>query len=435
MLRRSSARWATAARCVSSSSRSTCASRHSAEACRQARRSPTDSRAASWTARSLERSRLHGADRSRPRAPDRRGEGARGPGRRSLPHRCDRLAGAAWRARCGRSAGGRGRGRAGARLVYEHGVPIVPRGGGTGLAGGAVPVAGGVVLALSRLSHVEELTPGGWRMRVQAGVTTATVRRLAAENGLFFPPDPGAAEQSQIGGNAATNAGGPHAFKYGGTGSWITGLRAVVGTRKGRDAGRHHAQGHGPVRPTQSFRRLRGDARDHHRALAATVPAPEVVLPIVAFYDSHEFAMAAIEAVKASGVVPAALDFLDGETLRIGRGRIPRTGSARRDVRARLRGRRAAHRGKARACRDCRGARRASARGAGAEAGRPVAMARRRQRGRLDCTRRKGERGHRRAGRAPRTGGLADPRARGGLRPAHVHMGACGGWETSTPAS
>ena len=65
-------------------------------------------------------------------------------------------------------------------------------------------------------------------MEVEAGVRTADIHRRARENGLIFPPDPGAAEQSQIGGNIATNAGGPHAFKYGTTGRWVTGLEAVV---------------------------------------------------------------------------------------------------------------------------------------------------------------------------------------------------------------
>ena len=67
-----------------------------------------------------------------------------------------------------------------------------------------------------------------WRMEVEAGVTTATIHRLARENGLLFPPDPGASEQSQIGGNLATNAGGPHAFKYGVTSRWVTGIEAVI---------------------------------------------------------------------------------------------------------------------------------------------------------------------------------------------------------------
>ncbi|HUB72812.1 MAG TPA: FAD-binding oxidoreductase, partial [Solirubrobacteraceae bacterium] len=98
---------------------------------------------------------------------------------------------------------------------YEHDVPIVARGGGTGMTGGAVAVDGGVVVSLERLRAVRELTPQLWRMLPEAGVSTAHVQRLARENGLMFAPDPGAGEQSQIGGNVATNAGGPHALKYG----------------------------------------------------------------------------------------------------------------------------------------------------------------------------------------------------------------------------
>src|SRR6058998_4342797 len=111
---------------------------------------------------------------------------------------------------------------------YAHDVAIVPRGGGTGFAAGAVPLGGGVVLGLERMTRVRAFEPLLWRICVEAGLSTAAVRRLARENGLFFPPDPGAAEQSQIGGNIATNAGGPHAFKYGVTGAWVTGIEAAV---------------------------------------------------------------------------------------------------------------------------------------------------------------------------------------------------------------
>jgi FAD/FMN-containing dehydrogenase len=111
---------------------------------------------------------------------------------------------------------------------YERGLPIVPRGGGTGYAGGAVPVEGGVVVALERLGRVRSFDPLLWRIEVDAGVRTADLRRVVRENGLVFPPDPGAAEQSQIGGNVATNAGGPHTFKYGVTGAWVTGLEVVL---------------------------------------------------------------------------------------------------------------------------------------------------------------------------------------------------------------
>src|SRR5579859_686419 len=111
---------------------------------------------------------------------------------------------------------------------YEHDVAMVPRGAGTGLVGGAVAIDGGVVLSLERLRAVRALEPELWRMLPEAGVTTRNVQRLARENGLMFAPDPGGSEQSQIGGNVATNAGGPHALKYGVTGSWVTGVEVVL---------------------------------------------------------------------------------------------------------------------------------------------------------------------------------------------------------------
>src|SRR4051812_15093618 len=114
------------------------------------------------------------------------------------------------------------------RWCYEHEVPLTARGGGTGLAGGAIPVEGGVVIGFERLNKVRAYDPLLWRMHVEAGVTTGDVQRLARESGLRFPPDPGAAEISQIGGNIACNAGGPHAFKYGVTGHWVTGIEAVI---------------------------------------------------------------------------------------------------------------------------------------------------------------------------------------------------------------
>ena len=111
---------------------------------------------------------------------------------------------------------------------YDRELPVIPRGGGTGYAGGAVPVEGGVVVALDRLTRVRSFEPHWWRAELEAGLTTATVDRLARENGLLFPPNPGAPEQSQLGGNVATNAGGPRAFKYGVTGRWVTGIEAAV---------------------------------------------------------------------------------------------------------------------------------------------------------------------------------------------------------------
>jgi glycolate oxidase subunit GlcD len=214
-----------------------------------------------------------------------------------------------------------------ARIVswcYAHDVPIVPRGGGTGFAGGAVPVSGGVVLSLERMTSVRAFDPLLWRIEVEAGVRTATVHRLARENGLFFPPDPGAAEQSQIGGNIATNAGGPHAFKYGVTGTWVTGLEAVVAPGELITIG-------GPIRKDVAGYDLIGLLVGSEGTLGVItaawlrlLPAPEAALPVVAFYRGSAEGCAAIEAVLASGLQPAALEYLDAGALAAAAGAFPR---------------------------------------------------------------------------------------------------------------
>ena len=207
----------------------------------------------------------------------------------------------------------------------ERGVPLVPRGGGTGLAGGAVPVGGGVVVSLERLTAVHEIAPEAWRLRVGAGVTTATVRRLARENGLFFPPDPGAAEQSHIGGNVATNAGGPHAFKYGSTGAWVTGIEAVVPPGRIVTVGGDQRKDVGGYDLRSLLVGSEGTLAIITAVTLRLLPAPEVVLPLVAFFPDAEAGCAAVADVIAVGIQAAALDFLDGPTLDVVRAAYPGT--------------------------------------------------------------------------------------------------------------
>ena len=199
---------------------------------------------------------------------------------------------------------------------YEHGVPVVPRGGGTGYAAGAVPIEGGVVVSLERLDRVRSFDPLLWRMEVEAGMTTLAVRRVAREGGLLFAPDPGAAEQSQIGGNVATNAGGPHAYKYGVTGSWVSGLEVVVAPGEVVRLG-------GPVRKdvasydlTSVFVGSEGTLGVITAIWLQLTPAPEAVLPVVGFFDGVRAGAGAIERLVGSGLPVAAIEYLDGETMR-----------------------------------------------------------------------------------------------------------------------
>jgi len=201
------------------------------------------------------------------------------------------------------------------RFCYEHDVRLTARGGGTGLAGGAIPVEGGIVVGLERLNRVRQFDPLLWRMHVDAGVTTADVQRLARENGLRFPPDPGAAEMSQIGGNIACNAGGPHAFKYGVTGQWVTGVEAVIPPGEVITIG-------GPLRKDVAAYDLKslfvgseGTLGLITGAWLRLIPAAELELPVVGLYRDAEGGISAIERVLASGVVPAAIEYVDATLL------------------------------------------------------------------------------------------------------------------------
>lgn len=206
---------------------------------------------------------------------------------------------------------------------YEHDVPLTTRGGGTGFAGGAVPVGGGVVLSLERMTRVRRLEPLLWLAHVEAGLRTADLRRLAREHGLFFPPDPGAAEQSTIGGNIATNAGGPHAFKYGVTGRWVTGLEAVVPPGEVVTLG-------GAIRKDAAGYDLKSLLIGSEGTLGVVtaawlrlLPAPEAFLPVVAFHRDTAAGCEAIERVLGGGIDAAAIEYLDQGALAAAGGSFP----------------------------------------------------------------------------------------------------------------
>jgi glycolate dehydrogenase FAD-linked subunit len=200
---------------------------------------------------------------------------------------------------------------------YEQGVAIVPRGGGTGFAGGAVPSVGGIVVDLSRMTAVRSFDPLLWRIHVEAGMPTAALRRLVRGSGLWFPPDPGAAEQSQIGGNIATNAGGPHAFRYGTTGAWVTGLEAVIPPGDLITVGgaiRKDVAGYDVKRLLIGSEGTLGIVT---AAWLRLIPAPELAIPVIATYASPEVGCAAIEAVLGNGLEAAAIEYADGGALAI----------------------------------------------------------------------------------------------------------------------
>ncbi len=195
-------------------------------------------------------------------------------------------------------------------------VPLVARGAGTGLAGGAVAAQGGVVVAFPRMDRVVELDAAGRTAVVEAGVVNLDLDRAARRAGLCYPPDPASGRSCLVGGNLATNAGGPHCFKYGVTANYVLGLEVVL------------ADG--------SAVRLGGRARDYPEYdLAGLVVgsegtlalvtgaclglrrAPPAVRTLLASFESLEAAGEAVSAVIAAGLVPAALEALDRAAMRV----------------------------------------------------------------------------------------------------------------------
>jgi glycolate oxidase subunit GlcD len=199
------------------------------------------------------------------------------------------------------------------RVCAGHGVPVVPRGAGSGYAGGAVPVDGGAVVSLSRMRRVLGIHPEAMRMRVEAGVVTGDVHRRALQSGLYYPPDPGSATTCTIGGNVACNAAGPHTLRYGTTADHLVGATAVLAD------GQIVHLGEGGGGGTDLLRLLcgsEGTLAIVTEAALRLLPAPASRSTLAASFTGMDTAATAVAALSAAGLVPAAVEFLDDAALR-----------------------------------------------------------------------------------------------------------------------
>ena len=202
-------------------------------------------------------------------------------------------------------------------VAYARGVPVTPMGARSGLAGGAVPRGGGIALSLERLDAIAPVDRGNLRLTAGAGVRTVDVQAAALAAGLFYPPDPASLARSTIGGNIATNAGGPRCFKYGVTADYVLALEAV--TADGRifrtgPATRKNATG---TRLAQLLVGSEGTLAVVTEATLRLVPAPAGRVAATASFGSVEAAGEAVAAIVAEGLVPSALELLDAECLQL----------------------------------------------------------------------------------------------------------------------
>ena len=202
-----------------------------------------------------------------------------------------------------------------ARLCDRAGVPIVPRGAGTGYTGGAVPVRGGVVVSLERFARILSIDPRNLLVVVQPGVITGTLQDAVEAVGLFYPPDPASLRECSIGGNVAECAGGPRAFKYGNTRRYVLGLEAVLPTGEVIRTGGKTVKNVVGYDLTQLLVGSEGTLAIITKVILRLIPRPPFQATLRATFDSIEAASAAVIHITRARVVPAALELIDGETL------------------------------------------------------------------------------------------------------------------------
>ncbi|MEP6801714.1 MAG: FAD-linked oxidase C-terminal domain-containing protein [Acidobacteriota bacterium] len=195
-------------------------------------------------------------------------------------------------------------------VAAAAGLPIVPRGAGTGLSGGALPVAGCVVIGLSRMKKILEVDFENEWMRVEPGVINLEVSRRISSEGYYYAPDPSSQSVCTIGGNVAENSGGAHCLKYGFTVNHVLGARVVLGDGSVVDVG-------GPVPDAPGYDLLgvlvgsEGMLGIVTEVVLRILRKPEATRTFFATFPSTDEAGNAVSAIIASGIVPAAIEMMD----------------------------------------------------------------------------------------------------------------------------
>jgi glycolate oxidase len=200
------------------------------------------------------------------------------------------------------------------RAARKAGVPIVPRGSGTGLAGGAVPAEGGVVLSLARLNRILKIDVQNRIAVVEPGVINLDVTKAVAKDGLFFAPDPTSQPACSIGGNIANNAGGPHTLAYGVTTNHVLGVEVVLDDGQVVWLG-----GMVPDSPGYDlcgvFVGSEGTMGIVTKAAVRLMRTRESVRTLLAIFDQMERATQTVVEITAAGIIPAALEMMDRTTI------------------------------------------------------------------------------------------------------------------------
>lgn len=201
------------------------------------------------------------------------------------------------------------------RLALRHRVPVVPRGAGTGLSGGAAGIEGALTIALTRMDQILEIDRANLCVVTQPGVINAALKEAVAAEGLFYAPDPASYESCSIGGNLGTNAGGLCCVKYGQTRDAVLGLEVVLADGTVIRTGGRNVKDVAGYSLTHLFVGSQGTLGIITEATLRLRPAPGPRSTLLVFFDSIDAAGAAVAAMTADGLVPVTLELMDRETI------------------------------------------------------------------------------------------------------------------------
>ena len=204
-------------------------------------------------------------------------------------------------------------------FAHHHRVPVTPRGAGVGYVGGCVPMQAGIALSVARMNRILEISPADGLAVVQPGVITGDLQDAVKKMGWYYPPDPASLRECSLGGNVATNAGGPKCLKYGVTRSYVLGLEAVLaGGDVLRAGGRTHKNKTG-FDLVGLFVGSEGMLGVVTEVTLRLIPLPPARAALSAGFRTFEEAASAVQAIFAGGFLPCALEISDAFTLRAAR--------------------------------------------------------------------------------------------------------------------
>lgn len=197
------------------------------------------------------------------------------------------------------------------RLADETNTPVTPRGAGSGKVGGALPLRGGIVLSTERMQAIREINTDDLVAVVEPGVITGNLQSAVEALGLFYPPDPASLEFCSIGGNAAANAGGPRAFKYGVTREYILGMEVSLMSRERLRFGRRTSKGVTGYDMVAGFVGSEGTFGVTTELIVRLLPKPPAVQTLLATFETLGEAGSAITALIQGGFRPRAIELMD----------------------------------------------------------------------------------------------------------------------------